>query len=192
MIADGPERAGLRRRDDLEVADAGPAARAPVDERLGPVGQAVAVEPLERDADGPGGPFVHGESQPTPVGGRPDASLLGEDHEACRLHEFAHPLEVALAAETLAALAFLREDPVEHELGGDARVVEAGQEERGVAAHRAWRIIRSSTAVRWAWPRWSEPVTLGGGWMIVKGGRSGSAVEPAPSGAKTSAASQRA
>ena len=36
---------------------------------------------------------------------------------------------------------------------------------------RACRIIRSSTAVRWAWPRWSEPVTLGGGWMIVNGGQ---------------------
>ena len=35
------------------------------------------------------------------------------------------------------------------------------------------------------------PVTFGGGWMIVNGGRSGSAVEPAPSGAKTSAASHR-
>src|SRR5439155_15673442 len=33
---------------------------------------------------------------------------------------------------------------------------------------------------------------FGGGWMIVKGSRPGSAVEPAPSGAKTSAASQRA
>src|SRR4051794_36304319 len=33
---------------------------------------------------------------------------------------------------------------------------------------------------------------FGGGWMIVNGSRPGSAVEPAPSGAKTSAASQRA
>ena len=32
---------------------------------------------------------------------------------------------------------------------------------------------------------------LGGGWMITNGGSDGSAVEPAPSGAKTSAASQR-
>ncbi len=56
---------------------------------------------------------------------------------------------------------------------------------------RAWRAIRSSTVVRCAWPMWSEPVTFGGGWMIVNGGRAGSAVEPRPSGAKTSAASQR-
>jgi hypothetical protein len=32
---------------------------------------------------------------------------------------------------------------------------------------------------------------FGGGWMIVKGSASGFAREPAPSGAKTSAASQR-
>ena len=36
---------------DLEVADARPAARAPVDQRLGPVREAVPVQPLERDAD---------------------------------------------------------------------------------------------------------------------------------------------
>ncbi len=32
---------------------------------------------------------------------------------------------------------------------------------------------------------------FGGGWVIVYGGSAGSAREPAPSGAKTSAASQR-
>jgi hypothetical protein len=32
---------------------------------------------------------------------------------------------------------------------------------------------------------------FGGGWMIVNGSAAGSAVEPAPSGAKTSAAIQR-
>jgi len=34
-------------------------------------------------------------------------------------------------------------------------------------------------------------VTFGGGWMMTNGGRASFAVEPAPSGAKTSAASQR-
>jgi hypothetical protein len=70
-------------------------------------------------------------------------------------------------------------------------VVEAGQEQRRWPRIRAWRIIRSSTAVRWAWPRWSEPVTFGGGWMIVNGGRRGSAVEPAAVGREDVAASQR-
>jgi hypothetical protein len=51
--------------------------------------------------------------------------------------------------------------------------------------------MRSSTAVRWAWPLWSDPVMFGGGWINVKGGSDSEAREPAPSGAKTSAASQR-
>src|SRR5829696_260560 len=51
--------------------------------------------------------------------------------------------------------------------------------------------MRSSTVVRCAWPRWSDPVTFGGGWISVNGGRLQSAVDPAPSGAKTSAASHR-
>ena len=38
---------------------------------------------------------------------------------------------------------------------------------------------------------WSAPVMFGGGWMMTNGGLAGSAREPAPSGAKTSAASQR-
>ena len=38
---------------------------------------------------------------------------------------------------------------------------------------------------------WRAPVTLGGGWTMTNGGFAGSARDPAPSGAKTSAASQR-
>ena len=38
---------------------------------------------------------------------------------------------------------------------------------------------------------WSAPVMFGGGWMITNGGLAGSARVPAPSAAKTSAASQR-
>ena len=46
-----------------------------------------------------------------------------------------HPLEVALAPERGPALALLREDPVEHELGRDAGVVEPGQEQRLATDH---------------------------------------------------------
>ncbi len=53
-----------------------------------------------------------------------------------------HPLEVALATQARAALALLRQDAVEHELRGDAGMVEARQEQRrspehaGVADHQ--------------------------------------------------------
>ena len=53
--------------DHLEVADARPAARAPVDERLGAVGQPVPVEPVEGDADGLRRALVHRVAQPAPV-----------------------------------------------------------------------------------------------------------------------------
>ena len=162
VVADEPQRPGLGRRDDLEVAHAGPAARAPVDERLGPIGQAVAIQPLERDADGLGRALVHRVAQPTPVGRRADPPLLAEHHRPRRLRERDHPLEIALAAERLAALALLGEDAVEDELGGDAR---RGRAPAGTASAwpriRAWRIIRSSTVVRWAWPRCSEPGHVG-------------------------------
>ena len=135
VVADRPDRARLGRRDDLEVADAGQAARAPVDQRLGPVGEAVAVEPLERDPDGLRRALVHRVAQAAPVEGAADAALLAEHHGLRRIGERPHPLEVALAAERLAVLPFLREDAVQHELGGDAGVVEPGQEERRMAAH---------------------------------------------------------
>ena len=66
-----------------------------------------------------------------------------------------------------------------------------GSQRVGRPLMRAWRASASSTAVRWAWPRWSAPVTLGGGWMMTNGGLAGSARLPLPSGAKTSAASHR-
>ena len=135
VVADEPQGPGLGRGDDLEVADARLAARAPVDERLGPVGEAVAVQALERDAHGLGRPLVHRVAQPPPVGRRADPPLLGEHHGPGRLGEGDHPLEIPLATERLAALALLGEDGIEDELGGDARVVEPRQEQRGVAAH---------------------------------------------------------
>ena len=135
VVADEPERAGFGRGHDLEVADAGLAARAPVDERLGPVGQAVTVQPVEGDAHRLGRALVHRVAQPTPVERPADASLLAEDHVPRGFRERAHSLEIALTAKRLTALAFLGEDPVEDELRGDAGMIESRQEERGMAAH---------------------------------------------------------
>ena len=61
--------------------------------------------------------------------------MLHADRVARLVHEAPHALEVALAAERCARLALLGDDPVEHELGGDAGVVDPGQPERVVAAH---------------------------------------------------------
>ena len=85
--------------------------------------------------DGLGARLVHRESQARPIGRRTDATLLAEHHAACSLDELVHALEVSIPAEGRPALALLGEDPVEDELRGDARMVEAGQEERRAAVH---------------------------------------------------------
>ena len=135
VVAHPPQRAGLGGGDHLEVADARLAARAPVDQRLGAVGEIVPVQPLERDPDRLGADLVHRVAQASPVAAAAEAPLLHEDDLAGLGDEGLHPREVPLAPEARAALAFLGEDPVEHELGGDARVVEPGQEQRRVADH---------------------------------------------------------
>src|SRR6185436_8713026 len=106
-----------RRRDHLEVADARPAARAPVDEGLGAVREVAVVQSPERNADGLRRAVVHREPQPAPIDGRAEPPLLAQDDLAGFGDELAHPLQVALATEAPPALALLREDAVEDELG---------------------------------------------------------------------------
>ena len=135
VVADRPERARLGRRHHLEVRQAGPAAGAPVDERLVAVGQPLAVEPGERLAHGPAGRVVHREAEAAPVDRRAQAPLLAQDHLPGLVDEAPHPLEVPLATQARPRLAVRGDDPVEDELGGDAGVVEAGQEERRAPLH---------------------------------------------------------
>src|SRR5262249_60823470 len=106
-------------RDPREVADARPAAGAPVDQRLGAIREASVGEGLERDADGLRRAVVHRVAEAAPVVRGAELALLVEDRVPGLGHELLHPVEVAIAAEALAALALLREDPVENELGGD-------------------------------------------------------------------------
>ena len=124
VVADRPEGARLRRRDDLEVGDARPAAGAPVDQRLRAVREAVVVEALEAHADGACGPLVHREPEPAPVERGADPALLPEHDLAGGVDELPHPLEVPLPAERFATLALLGDDLVEDVLGRDRGVVE--------------------------------------------------------------------
>ena len=135
VVADRPQRPGLGRRDDLEVADRGPTARAPVHEGLGPVRQVLSIQAGERRPDGLRRDLVHRVPGPAPVERRAQPSALGQDRLAGRRDVRDHPLEVALTAQAVAALALRGDDPVEHELGADPGVVEAGQPERRAAEH---------------------------------------------------------
>jgi len=99
VVADRPERPGRRRGDHLEVGDARPAAGAPVDQGLGPVGEAGPPEGREGMANGLRAPVVHREAEAAPVGGGPHAALLTEHHVPRGVGERPHALQVAVASE---------------------------------------------------------------------------------------------
>ena len=90
---------------------------------------------FERHPDGLRGTVVHRESEARPVRGGSEPALLAEHDLARLVDEPPHALEIALAAQGFARLPLRRDDLVEHVLRGDRRVVEAGQEQRGVALH---------------------------------------------------------
>ena len=135
VVAHEPQRAHLRGGDDLQVRQAGPAARAPVDESFAAIGKAVVVEALEGRSHRLRRDLVHGEALAPPVGRRAEALLLALDDRPRLGDEPPHPLEVALAPQRLAALALAGEDAVEHELRRDRGVVHARQPQRRAALH---------------------------------------------------------
>ena len=163
VVADAPQRAGLGRRDHLEVADAGPAARAPVDQRLGPIREALlgtAAGTRSRTACAETSSIVNRRRPQSQRAA--DASLLVEDHVAGRVDERPHPLEVALAAEASRGSRPPRRGCRRARTGRRCwRGRGPGRNSVGRPSIRAWRIIRSSTVVRWAWPRWRLPGDVG-------------------------------
>ncbi len=70
-----------------------------------------------------------------PVTGAAQFLQLVDDGAALVLAPFPDPLDKGVAAEIVTALAFFGKLPLDHVLGGDARMVGAGQPERVVAAH---------------------------------------------------------
>ena len=119
----------------LDVGQRGQAARAPVDDPLGPVDEAVVVEPLEDRLHGAGQALVHGEALAGPVHAVAEPAHLAEDLPAGGGLPLPHPLHERLAAQVMPGQAVLGQFPLDHVLGGDARVVHAGQPQRGVALH---------------------------------------------------------
>ena len=61
--------------------------------------------------------------------------MLLRDDVPGRVHELPHALQVALPAEARPRLPFRGQDPVEHDLGRDRRVVDTRQPQRGVPDH---------------------------------------------------------
>jgi hypothetical protein len=121
----------------LDVRQRGQAARAPVDDALGPVDQAILVELLEDGLHRAGQALVHGEPLAGPVHAVAQPAHLAEDLAAGLGLPLPHPLDEGLPAEVMPAQPFLGQFPLHHVLRGDAGVVHAGQPQRGVALHPA-------------------------------------------------------
>ena len=122
---------------DLDVGQRRQAARAPVDDPLRPVDQPVLVKPLEHGLDRAGQPGVHREPLPAPVHAVAQPAHLAEYAPAGFGLPLPYPLDERLPAKIVPGQPFLGELALDHVLGGDARVVHAGQPERVVALHPA-------------------------------------------------------
>ncbi len=136
-VADGGELALVIAVVDLDVAQRGQAARAPVDDPLGPVDQAVVVKLLEDRLHGAGQARVHGEALAGPVDAVAQAAHLAQDPAAGFGLPLPDPLDEGLAAEVVPAQALLGQLALDHVLGGDAGVVHAGHPQGVVALHAA-------------------------------------------------------
>ena len=119
----------------LDVGQRGQAARAPVDDPLGPVDEAVVVKPLEDRLHRAGQALVHGEPLTGPVHAVAEPAHLAEDLPAGLGLPLPDPLHERLAAQVVPGQALLGQFPLDHVLGGDAGVVHAGQPQRVVALH---------------------------------------------------------
>ena len=122
---------------DLDVGQRGHAARAPVDDPVRPVDQAVVEQPLEDRLHRAGQALVHREPLAGPVHAVAEPAHLAEDPAAVLRLPLPDPLDERLPAQVVPAQALLGQLALDHVLGGDAGVVHAGQPQRVVALHPA-------------------------------------------------------
>ena len=109
------------------------ATRAPVDDVVALVDQAVIVEAHKNLAHSGRKAFVHGKTQARPVYGIAQSACLIKNAVTVFVAPFPHPVNKGLAAKILAALAFLGQGAFHHVLGGNARMVGAGNPQHVLA-----------------------------------------------------------
>ena len=135
-VADVPEVARHVLVLDLRVRQGGAAVRAPVDDAAALVDEALFVEIAEGLAHGLGADLVQREAVAVPVAGGAHLLLLLDDAVAVLVLPVPDALEELLAAQIVAAQAFLLAQLLlDAHLRGDARVILPGQPERRVALH---------------------------------------------------------
>ena len=154
--------------DDLEVGERGLTARAPGDQPLATVDEALVVEALEDVAHRAQGPGSMVKTKRVQSAGAQDHHLLA-DAAAVLVHELPDPLQELLAAEIVPGQPLFGQLLFDDPLAGDASVIRAGNPEVGSPSMRCQRIMMSSTATNRAWPMCSSPVTFGGGMTTTNG-----------------------
>ena len=135
-VADIPERAGHVLIFDLGVRQGRAAVRAPVDDAVALVDQALFVQLAERLAHGLRAALVHGEAAAVPVAGHAERLLLLDDAVAVLLFPRPDALQKRIAAEIVAGQSlFLAQHLLDLDLRGDAGMVRAGHPQGGIALH---------------------------------------------------------
>ena len=135
-IADVPEVAGHVLVFDLGVREGRAAVRAPVDDAVALIDQALFIELAERLAHGLGAALVHREAGAGPVAARAERLLLLDDAVAVLVLPVPDAVEELVAAEIIAREALGVAQVLLHlDLRGDAGVVIAGQPQGAVALH---------------------------------------------------------
>ncbi len=137
-VRDRPQVPGRLDVVHLEVGEDGRAARAPVHEPLGAIGEALLVERREREADGARADRVERVVLAGEVARAAEPPDLVEDVSAARVRPLAAERDERVAAEVVARLA--RPFPqvaLDDHLRRDAGVVDAGDPEDGAPLHAA-------------------------------------------------------
>ena len=135
-VADIPERAGHILILDLRVGQGGAAVRAPVDDAVALIDQALFVQLAECLAHGLGAALIHGEAAAIPVAGHAEGLLLLDDAVAVLLFPRPDALQKCITAEIVAGQAlFLAQHLLDLDLRGNAGVIRAGHPQGGIALH---------------------------------------------------------
>ena len=126
-VADVVEGGVFVRVLDLQVREGGGAARAPVDDALAAVDEALAVEVDERGADRQAGALVQCEGAARPVAGGAEPLGLLVDAVAVPVNPLPDRLDELLPAQLVPGEAVAGQHALDHDLGRYAGVVGAGQ-----------------------------------------------------------------
>ena len=134
-IADMPELTVALFVEHFNVRQRRLAARAPIDQPLGPVKQPILPKPDERFTHGVGKALVHREAFTLPIARDTQSFQLMQDRVAGFLFPGPHPLDELGAADLSPRQSLFRQPALDNILRGDSRVVRSGNPQNPVTVH---------------------------------------------------------